>query len=59
LSSFFIEDFLSSLLSSGIGDLNSVVVENVVHDIVFVSTEVSRTWGISGSWSTLDLYGLS
>jgi hypothetical protein len=59
LSSFFIEDFLSSLLSGGIGDLNSVVVENVVHDVVFVSTEVSRAWGISGSWSTLDLYGLS
>jgi hypothetical protein len=59
LGSFFIEDFLSSLLSSSIGDLNSVVVENVVHDVVFVSTEVSRAWGIGGSWSTLDLYGLS
>jgi hypothetical protein len=59
LSSFFIEDFLSGLLSSGIGDLNSVVVENVVHDVVLVSTEVSRAWGISSGWSTLDLYGLS
>jgi hypothetical protein len=59
LGSFFIEDFLSSLFSSSIGDLNSVVVENVVHDVVFVSTEVSRAWGISGSWSTLDFHGLS
>merc|ERR1719329_1575274 len=44
------EDLLSGLGSSFVGDLNGVVVEDVVHDIILISTEVSGSWGISGGW---------
>ena len=42
LSSISVEDVLSGSLSSGVGDWDSVVVENVVHDIILVGTVVSR-----------------
>ena len=42
LSSISVEDVLSGGLSSGVGDWDSVMVEDVVHDIILVSTVVSR-----------------
>ena len=42
LSSISVEDVLSGSLSSGVGDWDSIVVENVVHDIILVGTVVSR-----------------
>ena len=50
LGSISVEDVLSGSLSSGVGDWDSVVVENVVHDIILVGTVVSRRWGIGGGW---------
>jgi hypothetical protein len=37
-------------LSSGVSGLNSVMVEDVVHNIILISTVVSGGWGISGGW---------
>ena len=42
LASILIEDLVSSWLSSSVGDWDGVVVEDVVHDIVLVGTEISR-----------------
>ena len=39
LGTVLVEDLLASLLAGGVGDLNSVVVEDVVHDIVLVGTK--------------------
>jgi len=50
LASVLIEDLVSSWLSSGVGDWDGVVVEDVVHNIILVGTEVSGRWGSSGSW---------
>ena len=50
LGSISVEDVLSGGLSSGVGNWDSVVVENVVHDIILVGTVVSRRWGIGGGW---------
>ena len=50
LATILIEHLLTGLLSSGVGDLDGVVVEDVVHNIVLISTVVSGSWGISGGW---------
>ena len=50
LASILIEDLVSSWLTSSIGDWDSVVVEDVVHNVVLIGTEVSRGWGTIGSW---------
>jgi len=50
LASILIEDLVSSWLTGSIGDWDGVVVEDVVHDIVLVGTEISRGWGSLGSW---------
>ena len=42
LASILIEDLVSSWLTSSVGDWDSVVVEDVVHNVVLISTEVSR-----------------
>ena len=41
LALFSIEGLLSGLLAGGVGDLDGVVAEDVVHNIVLISTEVS------------------
>ena len=40
LGSISIEDSLSSLGSGGVSDSNSVMVEDVVHDIILIGSEV-------------------
>ena len=50
LGTILVKDFLSSLLTGLVGNLNGVMVEDVVHDIILISTEVSGSWGISGGW---------
>ena len=50
LGTILVENLLSGLGTSFVGDLNSVMVEDVVHDIVLVGSEVSGGWGISSSW---------
>ena len=50
LAALLVEDLLSSLLAGSVGDLNSVMVEDVVHDIILVGTEVSGGRSISGNW---------
>ena len=42
LASILIEDLVSSWLSSSVGDWDGVVVEDVVHNIVLISSEESR-----------------
>ena len=51
LASIFVEDLGSSWLTSSVGGLNGVMVEDVVHDIILIGTVVSRSWSISSSWS--------
>jgi len=41
LASFSVENVLSGGLSSGVGDWDGVMVEDVVHDIILISTVVS------------------
>ena len=48
LASILVEDLSTGGLSSGVGDWDGVVVEDVVHDIVLISTVVAGRWGISG-----------
>ena len=50
LASVLVEDLGTGGLSSSVGDWNGVMVEDVVHDIVLISTVVSGGWGIGGSW---------
>ena len=50
LASLLVEDFLASLLASSVGNLDSVVVEDVVHDIILIGTEVSGGRSVSGNW---------
>ena len=50
LGSISVEDVLSGSLSSGVSDWDSVVIEDVVHDIILISTVVSGGWSISGGW---------
>merc|ERR1719379_468571 len=60
LAAFFIEDLLAGLLASSVGNLDSVVVEDVVHDIILIGTEVSGRGSISGNWWGIiltDCYG--
>ena len=42
LASIFVKNLGSGWLSSSVGGLNSVMVEDVVHDIILISTVVSR-----------------
>ena len=42
LASILIEDLSSGSLTSSVGDWDGVVVEDVVHNIVLISTEESR-----------------
>jgi len=41
LGTISVEDVLSGSLSSGVGNWDSIMVENVIHNIIFVSTVVS------------------
>ena len=50
LASILVEDLSSGWLSSSVSGLDGVVVEDVVHDIVLVSSVVSGSWGIGSSW---------
>ena len=50
LASVLVEDLGTGGLSSSVGDWDGVMVEDVVHDIVLISTVVSGGWGIGGSW---------
>ena len=50
LGTILIKDLGSGGLSSSVGDWDGVVVENVVHNIVLISTVVSGGWGISSGW---------
>ena len=50
LGTILVEDFLSSGLSSSISNWDGVVVEDVIHNIVLISTIISRWWSISGGW---------
>ena len=50
LASILVEDLGTGGLSSSVGDWDGVMVEDVVHDIVLISTVVSGGWGIGGSW---------
>jgi len=58
LASILVEDLSSGWLSSSVSGLDGVVVEDVVHDIVFVSTVVSGGWGIGSSWGWLISVGV-
>ena len=42
LASVLLENLGSGGLSSGVGDWDGVMVEDVVHDIILIGTEVSR-----------------
>ena len=50
LAAVLLEDLGSSGLTGGVGDWDGVVVEDVVHNIVLISTEESGGWGSAGSW---------
>ena len=50
LASILVEDLSTGGLSSSVGDWDSVMVEDVVHNIVLISTVVAGRWGISGGW---------
>jgi len=50
LAAILIEDLVSSWLSGSIGDWDGVVVEDVVHDIILIGTEVSGRWGNGSGW---------
>ena len=50
LASILVEDLLSGSLSSGVGHWDGGMVEDVVHNIVLISTVVAGRWGIGGSW---------
>ena len=50
LAAFLVEDFLAGLLASSVGNLNSVVIKDVVHDIILIGTEVSGRRSVSGNW---------
>jgi len=50
LATFSVENVLSGGLTGGVGHWDGVMVEDVVHDIIFVSTVVSGGWGVGGSW---------
>ena len=54
LAAVLVEDLGTGGLSSGVGDWDGVVVEDVVHDIIFVSTVVAggRSVGGGGGWWT-------
>ena len=53
LSSILVKDLSSGGLSSSIGDWDGVMVEDVVHNIILISTVVSGGWGISSGWGGL------
>jgi len=55
LASILVEDLGSGWLSSSVGGLDGVVVEDVVHDIILIGTVVSGGWGIGGGWSWIFL----
>ena len=59
LASFLVEHFLSGGNTSSVGDWDGVVVEDVVHNIVFVGSVVSWCWSVSGSWGWIFLLLLS
>ena len=50
LATILVEDLGTGGLSSSVGDWDGVMVEDVVHNIVLISTVVSTGWGINGSW---------
>ena len=50
LGTILVEDLLSGLITSGVGDRDSVMSENVVHNIIIVGTEETGGLGISGGW---------
>ena len=50
LGTVLVEDLLAGGLSSSVGDWDGVVVEDVVHNIVLISTVVAGGWGIGGGW---------
>ena len=49
LAALLVEDLAAGLSSSGVGDWDGVVVEDVVHDVVLISTKVSGGRSVSGS----------
>ena len=50
LAALLIEDLLSGLLASSVGNLDGVVVKDVVHDIILISTEVAGGRSVSSNW---------
>jgi len=50
LGTILVEDLSSGGLSSSVGDWDGIMVEDVVHDIILISTVVSGGWGIGSSW---------
>ena len=50
LAGILIEDLGSGGLTSSVGGLDGIMVEDVVHNIVLIGTVVSRGWGISSGW---------
>jgi len=50
LGTVLLENLRSSGLTGGVGDWDGVMVEDVVHDIVLISSEESGGWGSCGSW---------
>ena len=48
LAAILVQDLLASLLAGGVGDLDGVVVEDVVHDIILIGTEVAGGRSVGG-----------
>ena len=42
LAALLVEDLMASLLSSSVSNLDGIMVKDVVHDIILISTEESR-----------------
>ena len=50
LATILVEDLGTGGLTSSVGDWDGVMVEDVVHNIVLISTVVAGGWGIGGGW---------
>ena len=53
MAGILVKDLGSGWLTGSVGGLNSVVVEDVVHDIILIGTIVAGGWGVGGGWSWL------
>ena len=59
LAAVLVQDLLARLLAGGVGDLDGVVVEDVVHDIILIGTEVAGGRSVGGGGRRISLGGQS